>query len=308
MPVKIISDLGWEHCAHLASDHAELLVTLDVGPRILQFALAGGDNVLRAFAEQLGTRDEKEFVARGGHRLWVSPEDVRTYAPDNSAVEYEITKSSALRVVNPARAPWYVRKEMTISLATGEAAAEIIHTITNEGEGPIAIASWGLTVMQPGGIEIIPQPPLGSHGAEFLPNRIIVPWTYTDLSDDRWRFGRHFIFLEPKPGRPATKIGLSHRERWVAYALPTVVFVKSVAYEEGAAYPDLGCNFETFSKDDFIELETLSPIKQLAPGQSIGHTETWRLFSTDGLPGTHDESALARWFSPFIANLGSLST
>jgi len=303
MPVSRIAALGWENCAHLSTDHAELLVTLDVGPRILHFALTGGDNVLRAFADQVGTSGENEFVARGGHRLWVSPETERTYAPDNTSVEYELRAPSSIHVANRAVAPWHLRKEMIISLATDRAAVRIEHRITNEGERPTEIASWGLTVMQPGGIELIPQPPLGSHDAEFLPNRVIVPWTYTDFSDDRWRWGRRFIFLQPKAGRPATKIGLSHRQGWVAYVLPGVVFVKAFAYEEGAVYPDLGCNFETFSKDDFIELEALSPMKQLAPGEAIGHTERWQLFPIQGIPETNDEAALARWLAPLISNI-----
>jgi hypothetical protein len=303
MPVNIVPALGWKNCAQLANAHTELLITLDVGPRILHYALLNeGDNVLRAFADQLGTRDEKEFIARGGHRLWVSPETERTYAPDNRAVEYEIKEPHAIRVTNPATAPWHLRKEMIISLGADSAAVTIVHRITNCGAEPVAIASWGLTVLQPGGIEIIPQPPLGTHGVEFLPDRVIVPWTYTDLSDDRWKLGRRFFFLEPKAGRPATKIGLSHRERWVGYALPRVLFVKEFDYENGATYPDLGCNFETFSKDDFIEIETLSPVKQLAPGEAVGHGERWQLFPIDGLPATDDEAALARWMAPFISN------
>jgi hypothetical protein len=120
MPVSRIAALGWgKLAAHLSNDHAELLVTLDVGPRILHFALTGGDNVLRAFADQVGTCGEKEFVARGGHRLWVSPETERTYAPDNSSVEYELQAPSSIHVANPAVAPWHLRKEMIISLANG---------------------------------------------------------------------------------------------------------------------------------------------------------------------------------------------
>jgi hypothetical protein len=43
----------------------------------------------------------------------------------------------------------------------------IEHRLTNEGEKPERIASWGLTIMEPGGIEIISQPPLGEHGREI---------------------------------------------------------------------------------------------------------------------------------------------
>lgn len=307
MPIEKNPALGWQNCARISNAHAQLLVTLDVGPRILGYSAPGGVNVLRALDGELGTSGENKFVGRGGHRLWVSPENDRTYAPDNSPVKFEIGDDFTLHVENPAAAPWHVRKEMTISLAPDSSRTTIQHRITNEGSEPIEIASWALTVMTPGGIEIVPQPPLGEHGPDsFLPNRVIVPWTYTDLSDDRWRIGRKFITLTPKPGRPATKLGLLHLDKWIGYALPGAFFVKTVELHHGGAYPDLGCNFETFSKSDFIELETLSTIKKLAPGESIGHSETWQLFADAKLPASLEDEALAEWLAPYLPHIAKL--
>lgn len=304
MPARRIAALGWDNCAQLSNERAELLITLDVGPRVLSYKLAGGENVLRAFPEELGKTGEAGFVNRGGHRLWVSPENERTYAPDNGPVKFELKHPNSVHLTNPANDRWRVRKEMIVSLAAEGPAVMIQHRITNEGEKPIAVASWALTIMTPGGMAIIPQPRLGTHGKEFLPRRVIVPWTYTDFSDDRWKLGRRFFFLNPKKDRPATKLGLAHLERWIAYLLPPTLFVKVFDYEEGASYPDLGCNFEAFSKDDFIELETLSQVKELAPGESVGHTEAWHLFEIDAAPDVGDEDALQKWFLPYTSKLG----
>jgi hypothetical protein len=134
----------------------------------------------------------------------------------------------------------------------------------------------------------------------------MVLWSYTDLSDDRWKIGRRFITLQPKKGRPATKLGLSHRDRWVGYFVGQNLFIKTFDYEDGAPYPDMGCNFETFSKDDFIELESLSPLKELSPGESISHTETWHLFGGVSAPDPLDESALAERLAPFLSKIGLL--
>ncbi len=306
MSVEKISAFGWENCARLANEHAELIVTLDVGPRILSYKLTNGENVLRTYPDQLGKSGEPKFQVRGGHRIWVAPEDDRTYAPDNGPVKFTFKEPSILEVETPASPPWNVRKSMAISLAVESSAVLIQHRVTNEGREPIGIASWGLTILKPGGLEIIPQPPLGTHGKEFLPNRVIVPWTYTDLSDDRWKLGRKYFTLRPKPGRPATKLGLSHRERWVGYLAAPSFYLKTFDYEDGARYPDLGCNFETFSKEDFIEIETLSPLRQLAPGESVGHTETWHLFGGITEPDALEEAALERWLAPFLPKIGIL--
>ena len=319
MPVEIVPALGWEKCARLSNAHAELLVTLDVGPRILSYKLNGGENVLRTFPDHLGKSGEPGFQVRGGHRLWPAPENERTYAPDNSPTVTELKQPNGVRAETPPAEPWQIRREMIVSLATDTSAVMIEHRLKNEGREPTSLASWGLTIMQPGGVEIIPQPPLGEHGAgNFLPSRALVLWSYTDLSDDRWRIGRRFITLQPKGGRKATKIGLPHRERWVAYLLPQSLFIKTFNYEDGLTYPDMGSNFETFTKDDFIELESLSPIKQLAPGESIAHTETWHLFgNTDASASTFaaqltslsaadpiDEAALAQWLAPYLSKIG----
>ncbi|MDB6152996.1 MAG: hypothetical protein JWL90_1449 [Chthoniobacteraceae bacterium] len=309
MPTNTIAAFGWEHCAQLSNAHAELLVTLDVGPRILSYKTPGGRNVLNALPESLGTSGESEFVVRGGHRLWVSPEDARSYAPDNGPVKFEQKESGSIFVENAPAAPWQVRKAMTISLSPGSSAVRIEHRLTNEGAEPITVSAWALTVMAPGGLEVIPQPPLGEHGKgapgrEFLPTRVIVPWSFTDLSDERWKIGRRFITLRAEPGRPATKLGLLHSEGWAGYILPGALFIKTFVSVPDAVYPDFGCNFETFTKDTFLEMETLSPLRRLEPGQSVDHVENWHLFDGVTPPDSLEESVLEEWFVPFLAKIG----
>ncbi len=305
MPVSKIPAFGWNQCAQLKNDYAELLITLDVGPRILSYRLPGGANVLQPNEDQLGATGESKFVARGGHRIWVSPENELTYTPDNGLVKYDFTEPSALRVETPSGDSG-VRKEMFLSLAPASSAVTILHRATNEGRDPLTIATWGLTVVAPGGMEIIPQPPLGKHTEDFLPNRVIVPWTYTDFSDDRWHFGRKYWTLTPKAGRTPTKLGFAHITGWAGYLLGSTFFLKTVEHEKGATYPDFGCNFETFTEGEMIELETLSPLRMLQPGDSVEHSETWHLF--DGVPAVDplDEAALERALQPCLERAGLL--
>jgi hypothetical protein len=307
MPLNSIAAFGWERCARLANRDAELIVTLDVGPRILSFKTTGGENVLRAFPKQLGKSGEPDYQVRGGHRMWIGPEDERTYAPDNGPTEFRFDEPCGLRVATPATEPWKIRKEMIISLAAEGADVHIRHRATNEGAEPATLCTWGLTVPIPGGCEIIPQPPLGEHGkGGFQPDRVIVPWSYTDLSDDRWRIGARYWRLRPNPERPATKLGFALTDGWVAYVLPGALFIKRFDFDAAATYPDRGCNFETFSKGDFIELESLSPLRTLAPGESTEHAETWHLFADTPALDSLEEGAIERWLQPFLAKIGSL--
>src|SRR6516164_11764967 len=88
--VEKVEYKGWKNNLRVSNGDAELIVTLDVGPRVISYRLAGGKNVLKQYAEQLGKSGEKDWQIRGGHRLWVGPEDLtRTYAPDNGPVKYK---------------------------------------------------------------------------------------------------------------------------------------------------------------------------------------------------------------------------
>src|SRR5437867_3326516 len=45
---------GWPRCVRLANERVELVVTTDVGPRIIRFGYRGGENVFAEFAGQVG--------------------------------------------------------------------------------------------------------------------------------------------------------------------------------------------------------------------------------------------------------------
>ena len=62
-----------------------------------------GRSVFKLVDEEAGKSNEKGGRIRGGHRLWVAPEDFGkkdglTYAPDNSQVEHAIDDEFTVRV------------------------------------------------------------------------------------------------------------------------------------------------------------------------------------------------------------------
>ena len=42
-------------------------------------------------------------------------------------------------------------------------------------------------------------------------------------------------------------------------------------------YPDFGCSYETFTNNEFLELETLGTLANLKPGAAVEHMEHWTL-------------------------------
>ncbi|MBI3243164.1 MAG: hypothetical protein HYZ49_12800 [Chloroflexi bacterium] len=270
---------GWPNCYRLSNASAELIVTTDVGPRLIRFGFVGGDNEFAEFPAHLGQTGGDEWRMYGGHRLWHAPEAIpRTYFPDNGPVAFEIC-SEFMRVIQPMETTTGIQKEMDIRLWPDAACVQVTHRLRNCGLWAVELAAWALTAMAPGGIAVIPRPPRGAHLENLQPNSLLTLWPYTDLSDPRWRWGHKYVLLrqDPYQSQPQ-KIGAPVPDGWAAYARGDRLFVKSFAHAPGAAYPDFGCSAEAFANADMLELETLSPLTRLEPGAIVEHTEHWYLF------------------------------
>src|SRR5437868_12606765 len=81
---------SWPNCYRITNGEVELIVTTDVGPRVMRYGFVGGQNLFKEFEDQMGKSGESSWQARGGHRLWIAPEDpVLSYALDNSSIRAE---------------------------------------------------------------------------------------------------------------------------------------------------------------------------------------------------------------------------
>src|ERR1700694_2338207 len=107
---------GWRTCYRVSNGDVELIVTGDVGPRVIRFGFVGGQNLFKEYADQMGKTGEEKFQLRGGDRVWKAPEDpVATWAPDNVSVEITPTATGLI-----ARAPveplTKLQKEIEVSM------------------------------------------------------------------------------------------------------------------------------------------------------------------------------------------------
>ncbi|MEO7931932.1 MAG: hypothetical protein ABIT76_02125 [Chthoniobacterales bacterium] len=292
---------GWGRNLRLANDSVELVISLEVGPRILSYRPLTGTNILHNYAEQMGGTGEAAWMNRGGHRLWIAPEDIDlTYALDNQPFPYAITGDNSVTLTTPGTDAWKIRKDFSVELAVSGSGVQLTHTLTNDTSSPQSVAPWALSVMAPGGIALLPQPPLGEHPRDLLPNRALILWAFSDTTDSRFHLGKHFISLRQEPDRLPFKFGLAHQGKWAAYLLGDQLFTKTVSFIEGATYADMGCNYESFTNEDMLEIETLGPLVTLVPGESITHLETWNLHGGIQPPPYSDTAEFAEWLRPYL--------
>jgi len=64
---------GWHNCYRVSNGEVELIVTGDVGPRVIRFGFVGGQNLFKEYADQMGKTGEEKFQLRGGSRVWKAP-------------------------------------------------------------------------------------------------------------------------------------------------------------------------------------------------------------------------------------------
>jgi hypothetical protein len=290
--LEIVPYGGWPACLRLRSAHLELVVTLSVGPRVIHLSTPGGPNVFHQYPDQLGGVGEPRWRARGGHRLWIAPESSSTYALDNARVEHRELGPGHVVLFAPPEPESGCSKSLELRLSPDAPWVEVRHRVTCEEDRDEGMAAWALSMMAPGGLAVMPQPPLGEHPRDLLPNRSLILWPYTDLTDPRLVLGRRFLSIRQEAGRPPLKIGLWQPDPWAAYAVHGLWFVKRFPIESALPsrdYPDMGANFECFTDGDMLELESLGPRFALSPGQSVKLRERWELY-----PGAPEGEALRR--------------
>lgn len=262
-------------CHALENEQLKLLVMRFAGPRILSFGFKDGDNL---FAELPDARIDDfggdAFHFYGGHRLWHAPEEPRrTYLPDDSPVDI-VPAHNGLTVTQKTEAQTGLQKLIEIRLPGESPQVIITHYLTNQGLWPVTCAPWAITQLKPGGTAILPQ---ARQDTGVLPNRSLVLWPYTDMANPNVHWGSNYILLDAELDLPF-KVGFPNPRGWLAYWWNGTLFVKRAEYDAQAEYFDCGSSSECYCNQTFIELETLSPIRTIAPGETVSHIETWELY------------------------------
>ncbi len=271
---------------YIANEKQEMRVTLDIGPRVISYNLTGYKNMFcndlirqsqmtdKPFRDIYG--EDKVWYIYGGHRFWVSPEDYSTYYPDNDPVKYErcgnvFTFTPPVQEVRG----WLCQIEITFDEV--EARASVRHILTNKSEEEKTGAIWALSVTAAGGRAIMEQSKLETG---FLPNRTFVLWDYSDLSDNRYYADESYYALKQScDAENPFKLGVNNTKGSVITVNNGCIFKKSYIHHADGCYPDGGCSTELYTCSFMLEVESLSPLYTLKPGESCEHTEIWQLFA-----------------------------
>lgn len=277
--------MNWEEKIHPAFGRSlyvdngtiVLVIPLEYGIRIAHFSFVGGENV---FYEQ--PNDMKELTTedgwrlRGGHRLWLAPENEDTYCPDNAPISYEVQDDTVI-LTQEIDTRLGVVKSLRICFGE-DASVCVTHRIENRNPHTLTRSLWAISVMAAGGVEEIP---LGHREGGMSHWHRVSWWDHTCLGDERATYEKERIVIRHLPIDKRYKIGVGHPAGAVRYRNCGVVFEKTYDFKEKAAYPDGDVSFETFFCRHMAEIESMSPLYTVAPGESAEHTEIWKLFRAE---------------------------
>lgn len=270
---------------YIANEKQEMRVTLDLGPRVISYNLIGHKNMFcndliresnmtdKEFCDIYGS--DKVWYLYGGHRFWISPEDYSTYYPDNDPVEYTIS-GNVFTFTPPVQKVrgWLCQIEITFDEA--EAKASVCHILTNKSQEEKTGSIWALSVTAAGGRAIMEQSKIETG---FLPNRTLVMWDYTNISDKRFYADKNYYALQQETDCDGPfKLGVNNTKGSVITVNNGCVFKKTYNHKPDGKYPDGGCSTELYTCHFMLEVESLSPLYTLKPGESAEHTESWCLF------------------------------
>ena len=284
--MKIFEETGGKFgkVLSLCAGGIKLSVTTDIGPRVIFYGKEGGENILFEDINDEVNKPEElmdpvlkgkgGWHIYGGHRLWKSPEYMDTYYPDNAPVKTEILPNGAVFTA-PVELTTGLEKSVKITMDE-KGVATLEHKFVNKGEKQTTpIAMWALTVMD-GGAEA--HLPLDTSDTAFLPNRNVVHWCYNKVDDRRLKISDDDIVIGLDKSVPhPLKVGTMNTLGYVFAFTKAGKFTIKLPTPDGGVYPDFSCNVESYTYNLFTEIETLSSLFILKPGESRTHTEVWSL-------------------------------
>ena len=273
-------------CVCIDNGAMEVYVTVDIGPRIIKLNLAGkenmmfNDNARDIYHDEPNLKDmfgaDACWNIYGGHRFWVSPEKhPETYYPDNEPVEYTV-EGNIFVFYAPKQIFTGWQEKIILTVHETEAKASVKHVLTNMSDRTQTGAIWGLNVTDKGGRAVVKQ---AVEDTDLLANRTLMLWPYNVMTDKRFYMDdEYFALSQDVNAKIPFKIGTNNTNGSAVCLNHDTAFCIRWPHIPGAAYPDNGCSVEMYSCEHFLEVETLSPLYTLKPGESCEHTEFWALY------------------------------
>jgi len=252
-------------------------VSGESGPRIIGLEVDGHGELLGSTAVVVDG-DAGPVPLIGGHRLWSAPETrATTYVADAPVLTSEL--DGGVRVESNDTGQTLMK---VMEVRPSGSSLIVDHTLVNVSSESVETAAWAITMVRLGGAVVIPVPERGLDEVGLQASFALVAWPYSDPADPRLTFDKSGARISVEEG-PTFKVGVSSLLGRVEYVLGDLRFTKTIEpYDPTERYADLGAVIQVYVGSGFCEIETLGPLRNLTPGDSVTHREVWEVGSTTG--------------------------
>ncbi len=272
---------GWDDCTLLTNKTVELIFVPQIG-RVMRYGYVGGTNLLWENPALAGkTTDLKaanaDWQNYGGDKLWPAPQAEWGWPPDpmmdSGTHTVKTLSGSRLQTTGQKSAKHNLRFRREITLDAMGTGVTFANSVFNTGDKEAEWSVWEVTQVDAPDATLLPL----YKGGKF-PNGY---YTFKDgdPAEGRLKVAGNEIRIE-RDAKRSSKIGSDSPLGWLASEKGGVRFEVSHKTDSKAVYPDNGCHLEIYTNPDplgYVEMELLSPLVKIAPGERYSHTTRWKL-------------------------------
>ena len=271
---------GWKKCVRLSNGDAELIFVPQLG-RIMRYGYIGAPNILWNNDDLLGKvmdpeHSPKDWMNFGGDKLWPAPQSKWGWPPDpimDAGLQEVGLIKDGIEVRGPVSPANQVKFSREIQLNAGGSGVTIKNTLTNVGKEIVSWSCWEVAQVDDPDRLRMPVNKAGSHPAGYFVFEGNAP------DDGLLTLGADSLTLLRSKTKSA-KIGGDSTAGWIEAERGHFRFRMQALVETGKPYPDSNSPLQIYTSANpaaYAELELLSPIVRLKPGQSTSFTVKWSI-------------------------------
>lgn len=285
--VSTVSYRGWETCIKLSNSVASVIVNPTYGGQILYFGLDNkNENVLWTDSVINGwTIDDfiKTRRSPDSGRLDIGTERTTENIHDSIwAGPYKVyVKGNEIRLQSIASQTMGIQVEKMYRFEDTRPILHVKQRMTNISNRDVEYCFWTRTLLPSGGIYYCDAQPDSFYSLSFsemsLRDDSLVP---SDTVMQRIHLENNMFTAFPG-GNIERRYGINTTTGTFSYQYKDYLYVIQNKYDSHGKYNcNRGVSFTNmiYFCDKFIEMEPLSPMVKLAPGESYEYEEVWSLF------------------------------
>lgn len=283
-PAVPAAQIVFEDAVEINNGVVRLAVAPSVG-RAVAFGYLGQENLLWISTDDIydTPAGPETYYNIGGDKLWVAPQPLwkSAFGHDNWPPEGVIDggawtlverETDSITIQSPESPHYGVVVRRTFHLPPSKSQAVITNQILRIKANPHPVQIWTVTqIKEPDAVVL-----------DVAKDGPVMPDVFIKMTDETPAKVEGYVqTIGDGDAVEWTLQGNAHAKlgslgRWVAGVYDGVIFRQSTSFDANAAYPEAS-SIQVYRAGDYTELELLSPLIQLAPGESLSNTVTWAL-------------------------------